>query len=74
MEECKRMGIKVLGPDVNEGYGKFSVNPNGDVRFGMASIKGVGENVITSLVAERDANGKFLSVFDLAKRLDGESH
>ena len=73
MEECKRMGIKVLGPDVNEGYGKFSVNPNGDVRFGMASIKGVGENVITTLVAERDANGKFLSVFDLAKRLDSKA-
>jgi len=73
MEECKRMGIKVLGPDVNEGYGKFSVNPNGDVRFGMASIKGVGENVINTLVEERDKNGKFVSVFDLAKRLDSKA-
>lgn len=73
MEECKRMGIKVLGPDVNEGFGKFSVNPNGDVRFGMASIKGVGENVINTLVAEREANGKFMSVFDLAKRLDSKA-
>ncbi|HRD39084.1 MAG TPA: OB-fold nucleic acid binding domain-containing protein, partial [Bacteroidia bacterium] len=73
MEECKRMGIKVLGPDVNEGFGKFSVNPNGDVRFGMASIKGVGENVINTLVTEREANGKFTSVFDLAKRLDSKA-
>lgn len=70
MEECKRMGIKVLGPDVNEGFGKFSVNPNGDVRFGMASIKGVGENVINVLVEEREKNGKYASVFELAKRLD----
>lgn len=73
MEECKRMGIKVLGPDVNEGYGKFSVNPNGDIRFGMASIKGVGENVINMLVEERKKNGKFTSVFDLAKRLDSKA-
>ena len=73
MEECKRMGIKVLGPDVNEGYGKFSVIPSGDIRFGMASIKGVGENVITALVHERDTNGKFTSVFDLAQRLDSKT-
>jgi DNA polymerase-3 subunit alpha len=73
MEECKRMGIKVLGPDVNEGYGKFSVMPNGDIRFGMASIKGVGENVINALVDERETNGKFVSVFDLAKRLDSKT-
>ncbi len=70
MEECKRMGIKVLGPDVNEGVGKFSVNTNGNIRFGMASIKGVGENVVTSIVSERTAHGKFISVFDMAARLD----
>jgi DNA polymerase III subunit alpha len=70
MEECKRMGIKVLGPDVNEGFGKFSVMPNGNIRFGMASIKGVGENVVTALVEERNRNGKFTSVFDFAARLD----
>ncbi len=73
MEECKRMRINVLGPDVNEGYGKFSVIPSGDIRFGMASIKGVGENVITALVTERDTNGKFTSVFDLAKRLESKT-
>jgi DNA polymerase-3 subunit alpha len=73
MEECKRMGIKVLGPDVNEGFGKFSVMPNGNIRFGMASIKGVGENVVTAIVEERLANGKFKSVFDLAARLDSKA-
>jgi len=74
MEECKRMGIKVLGPDVNEGFGKFSVMPDGkSIRFGMASIKGVGENVVTAIVAERTANGPFLSVFDMASRLDSKA-
>ncbi|MCE3258531.1 MAG: polymerase subunit alpha [Bacteroidetes bacterium] len=73
MEECKRMGIKVLGPDVNEGFGKFSVMPNGNIRFGMASIKGVGENVVNALVEERNKNGKFTSVFDFASRLDSKS-
>lgn len=73
MEECKRMGIKVLGPDVNEGFGKFSVMPNGNIRFGMASIKGVGENTVGSIVEERKANGKFASLFDLALRLDSKS-
>lgn len=70
MEECKRMGIRVLGPDINEGFSKFMVTPNGDIRFGMASIKGVGENTVKNIIDERNANGKFASVFDLAKRLD----
>lgn len=73
MEECKRMGITVLGPDINEGFAKFSVMPNGSVRFGMSSIKGVGENLVNSIIQERNANGKFVSVFDLAKRLDSKS-
>src|SRR5205814_969774 len=73
MEECKRMGLRVLGPDVNEGFSKFMVTANGDIRFGMASIKGVGENVVTALVAERNANGTFKSVFDLAARLDSKA-
>ena len=70
MEECKRMGIKVLGPDVNESIGDFSVNENGDIRFGMAAIKGVGSNVVEGIVAQRTEAGKFTGVFDLAKRLD----
>jgi DNA polymerase-3 subunit alpha len=70
MEECKRMGIKVLGPDVNEGFDKFSVMPDGNIRFGMSSIKGVGDNTIQNILQERNRNGKFSSIFDLAKRLD----
>ena len=67
------MGIKVMGPDVNEGFGKFSVMADGNIRFGMASIKGVGENVVNAIVEERNKNGKFTSVFDLASRLDSKS-
>lgn len=73
MEECKRMGINVMGPDVNEGFGKFSVMPNGDIRFGMASIKGVGENVVNTIVEARNKDGKFKSIFDLAARLDSKT-
>ncbi len=73
MEECKRAGLKVLGPDVNEGFGKFSVMPNGDIRFGMASIKGVGENVVNAIVEDRNANGPYKNVFDLAARLDSKA-
>ena len=73
MDECKRMGIKVLGPDVNEGFAKFSVMPDNSIRFGMASIKGVGENVVNSIVEERSKNGKFVSVFDFAARLESKS-
>jgi DNA polymerase III subunit alpha len=73
LEECRRMGIKVLGPDVNEGFAKFSVMPDGSIRFGMASIKGVGENVVDAIITERNANGKFATVFDLSARLDGKA-
>jgi len=74
MEECKRMGVKVLGPDINEGFAKFNVIKGGtDIRFGMASIKGVGENTVQNIIDERNANGKYNSVFDLAKRLDNKS-
>ncbi len=74
MEECKRMGLKVLGPDVNEGFGKFGVIPGtNNIRFGMASIKGVGENTVNNIIEERKLNGKYISVFDLAKRLDSKS-
>ena len=73
MEECKRMGVKVLGPDINEGFAKFAVIPGGtDIRFGMGAIKGVGENTVNNIIEERNVNGKFVSVFDLAKRLDSK--
>ncbi len=74
MEECKRMGVKVLGPDINEGFAKFAVIPGGtDIRFGMGAIKGVGENTVNNIIEERNTSGKYTSVFDLAKRLDSKS-
>lgn len=70
MEECKRMGLEVLGPDVNESYYKFAVNKNGAIRFGMGAIKGVGRSAVETIVAHRKKEGPFKSVFDLAKRID----
>lgn len=70
MEECKRMGLQVLGPDVNESYSKFSVNENGAVRFGMAAIKGVGSGAVATIVENRKKEGKYTSIFDFAKRID----
>ncbi|MGB1450701.1 MAG: DNA polymerase III subunit alpha, partial [Marinirhabdus sp.] len=69
MEECKRMGLNVLGPDVNESFYKFTVNHNGAVRFGMGAIKGVGGNAVATIVKNRE-DGKYKSIFDLAKRID----
>jgi len=70
MEECKRMGLNVLGPDINESYLKFSVNDQGAVRFGMAAVKGVGSSAVKSIIKERKENGNYTSIFDLAKRVD----
>ncbi|HEA29985.1 MAG TPA: DNA polymerase III subunit alpha [Leeuwenhoekiella sp.] len=69
MEECRRMGLEVLGPDVNESYRKFTVNDRGAVRFGMGAVKGVGTNAVKTLVENRQ-DGPYKSVFDLAKRID----
>ena len=70
MEECKRAGILVLGPDVNESYYKFAVNKEGAVRFGMGAIKGVGAAAVDAIVEERKKNGSFSSIFDVTKRVD----
>ncbi|MCK5782331.1 MAG: DNA polymerase III subunit alpha [Flavobacteriales bacterium] len=70
MEECKRMGIEVLGPDVNESEYKFTVNDNGAIRFGMGAIKGVGEGAVAAIVSEREKKGAYTSIFDLAKRIN----
>ena len=70
MEECKRMGLDVLGPDVNESYAKFSVNDQGAVRFGMAAIKGVGGAAVEEIIRERKENGNYTSIFDVVKRID----
>src|SRR5690606_11582189 len=70
MEECKRMKLKVLGPDVNESYYKFSVNKDNAVRFGMGAIKGVGQGAVHTIVENRKKEGPYKSIFDLAKRID----
>lgn len=70
MEECKRAGIKVLGPDVNESFYKFAVNKEGAIRFGMGAVKGVGGGAVEAIVNERKENGPYKSIFDLAKRID----
>ncbi|MCB0761706.1 MAG: DNA polymerase III subunit alpha [Flavobacteriales bacterium] len=69
MEECRRMGIPVLGPSVNESGLKFTVNDEGAIRCGMAAIKGVGESAVLSIIDERQ-NGSYTSVFDLVRRID----
>lgn len=72
MTECKRMGLRVLGPDINESYSDFAtVGTTGTVRFGIAAIKGMGKALAEEVIAERDANGKFKSVCDFAKRVSG---
>lgn len=70
MEECKRMGLEVLGPDVNESYYKFAVNKDNAVRFGMGAIKGVGRSAVETIVENRKDDGHYKSIFDLAKRVD----
>ncbi|KAI4469290.1 dna polymerase iii subunit alpha [Holotrichia oblita] len=72
MDECKRMGIQVLGPDINESIHRFSSDGQGRVRFGLAAVKGVGEAAVKSLVEERRAGGKFTSVFDFAERMGAQ--
>ena len=70
MEECKRMGIKVLGPDINESHKGFAVNEKGEIRFGLGGLKGVGEAAIESIISERKSNGKFENPFDFVKRIN----
>lgn len=70
MEECQRMGVPVLGPDVNESNYKFTVNQKGEIRFGMGAIKGVGEAAIESIVLERAENGLYQNIFDFAERVN----
>jgi DNA polymerase III subunit alpha len=69
MDECRRMNIRVLGPDVNESEEIFTVNKNGEIRFSMAAIKGVGESAVERIIEERQ-NGLFKSLFDFVKRAD----
>ena len=70
MEECKRMGQRVLGPDVNESKKGFAVNNKGEIRFGLGGLKGVGEAAVVSIIEEREKNGTFETVFDLITRVN----
>lgn len=70
LRECKKMGIPVLGPCVNESKSDFSPNKNGDIRFGMSALKGVGEGPVEAIISEREKNGPFQSIFDMVRRLD----
>ena len=69
MDECRRMGMQVLGPDINESDLKFTVNRKGDIRFGLGAIKGVGENAVAAIVAERIKGGPFTDIFDFVERV-----
>ena len=70
MDECKSMGIKVLGPDVNESNLKFTVNPEGNIRFGLGAVKGVGEGAVLNIMEEREKNGSFKGIFDFVQRVN----
>ena len=70
MEECQRMGLTVLGPDVNESLKGFSVNKDGLIRFGLNAIKGVGEAAVEDLISERQRGGEFASIFDMITRIN----
>ncbi len=70
LSECNKMNLKVLGPDVNESYSNFTVNVQGEIRYGMAGIKGVGEAAVQSIIDERKLNGPFIDIFDFVKRVN----
>lgn len=70
MDECKSMGINVMGPDVNESNLKFTVNMEGNIRFGLGAVKGVGEGAVLNIMDEREKNGPFTSIFDFVQRVN----
>ena len=70
MDECKAMGIKVLGPDVNESNLKFTVNAEGNIRFGLGAVKGVGESAVQSIVENREKDGPYKGIFDFVQRVN----
>ena len=73
IEECRSLGIKVLGPHVNESGIYFAVNKDGEIRFGLGAIKGAGDSAVEAIILERDAKGPFEDIFDFAKRLSQRS-
>ena len=71
MDDCKKSGIKVLNPDINESEAKFTVNKNGEIRFGLGGIKGFGDNIVRAILAEREENGLFADIYDFVERMSG---
>ncbi len=69
MDECRRMGAAVLGPDVNHSFARFAVDSGGNIRFGMAGIKGVGEGAVEAIVQERESGGPFSDIYDFVQRV-----
>ncbi len=69
IEECRSLGIKVLGPHVNESGVYFAVNNNGEIRFGLGAIKGAGDAAVEAIIQEREVRGPFRDIFDFAARL-----
>ncbi|MGM9747814.1 MAG: DNA polymerase III subunit alpha [Candidatus Cryptobacteroides sp.] len=71
MDDCKKSKIKVLNPDINESDAHFTVNKAGNIRFGLGGIKGFGDNVVSAIIEERNANGLFTDIFDFTERMAG---
>ena len=72
LEECKRMGIEVLPPDINESFETFSVTPKQKIRFGLSAIKNVGHNIVSIIVEERTKNGKYQSIANFIERINSK--
>jgi len=70
MDECRAMGLQVLGPDVNESHRKFGVNKKGDIRFGLVAVKGVGEGAVQNIIEEREKNGPYVDLYDFIERVN----
>ncbi len=71
MADCKKNKIKVLNPDINESDARFSVNKEGNVRFGLGGIKGFGNNIVNAILEERNQNGRFEDIYDFMERMAG---
>ena len=71
MDDCKKNGIKVLNPDINESDSKFTVNSQGEIRFGLGGIKGFGDNIVKAILADRDENGPYVDIYDFVERMSG---
>ena len=71
MDDCKKSGLKVLNPDINESHSAFSVNVEGHIRFGLGGIKGFGSNIVQAIIAERTKNGLFADIYDFVERMSG---